>query len=465
VDEEAGVVHLKPTDQTHGPRITISHPWADATDWKRVHVKVNSSPFPSLDHWDTTIPAGLLSAVNFYIKLGLPVWVDMLCVFQQTRERKASQIPSMGMLFAHSFTAVLGPNGHDFEYSRFVTRLWTLQESMLGNIIVPQTPDGLQLLELCHDTPMLVEYVKLSFARTKTARDMKKFLETPTLDSMKDLCRRRAFEVGGNGLAATSNMLRQLLGMHFLSAQSSAIVVALSLLGNNDWANNFLGVINSLVRLQAACFPADFEWQPNEWYLVEALKRKSVDKNDWPHAAFCVPMWLEFGELLPSDPTEAMMLASHRLRLPPIYVAAHTNSSCWPSNPDYPLFFVPSNVPTEVEMAIVNVPGGTYNREVGRPMRFFFQPSTGWFGIGDGECAKPRAEACVMLTGINDVDELTQALPHLLKQGRVGPFLRFALALCLDANNVPLEQAGTLSWVGDGMPAFATATWETVSIM
>eukprot|EP00045_Choanoeca_perplexa_P012652 m.139392 g.139392 ORF g.139392 m.139392 type:complete len:635 (-) comp16087_c0_seq1:188-2092(-) len=461
------VVHLAPTADTSGPRVSLSHPWDGKVDDIRVTVQPSESI--GLLPWHVSLPTGLLEVVTDLTSRNLPVWIDLLCLRQEAAH-KAAQIPIMGAIFSSTFTLPVGPNGPDFDCDAYSRRMWTMQESILGNVIAPTSPRAYRkLVADLADSSLLVDTTLRIISRSRSVDVLEAFFAHPSPERLSSVCSRLALEVGGNAASISGTVFRELLDMPPLVQNASLAFVLLALL---KCSPRMRRRIFKLVRLTAsmtlACNPTELTWTADPWYLTEALRRQSTEPDDWVHAAYSAPFWFEFGRLLPPNPVQAKAIASACLKLPCIYIPAPHYCS-WPHQPPHSECNVPWGTRVAVYTALLNVDGDRYHGSLTRPVRLYYDLRSHWFGVSDGgapparsagpdQTPRHRVRLCVQLVGVQGLQDVTSSLPHIFK-GRTGPFLRYGLALQMDEMAVGHEFSGTMDWLAQGLPGLKQLEW------
>ncbi|EDQ88463.1 uncharacterized protein MONBRDRAFT_37418 [Monosiga brevicollis MX1] len=463
-------VYLSATHELHPARVrvSISHVWPPP-ETCAVQVHVHPPPGLALAAWSVLQPYGSIARLRYYQKqFNAYLWYDMLCM-QLNHVHQTHQRPLMSALYLSSFTLPLGPNGEDGEQflsGPYLRRLWTLQETLSCNLLLQDHSAHYDLLNEVAELSCHSLTTRRILMRMRCCMLIKQFLNYPSIRTLGQICARSLDELLGSAISVSGAALRSLLQCPIMPEGCS---LALALIIFKEMPASTCDIVLRLIpltaRLTAGCQPPEISWTPDGWYLVERLRRLSHPASDnWVHAAYGLPIWGVFGEILPMDEAEAAVMASKLLRLPCIHMPTSSTFCSWPFAPAYALGKVPWGHQVAVRGTRLKFHKDQYQGSVVRPVALLFEPASGWLGLTDDGLGHTNASepdelpqyhslVCVQLSDIRDTVALSRLAPTLFS-GRVGPFIRYALALQYDEAGLTSQQGGILTWISDGMPGY-----------
>eukprot|EP01040_Poterioochromonas_malhamensis_P004742 gene4742-5088_t len=153
LSDSQSTLRLFPTELSDSNLCAISHRWNVAT--RNRHRKIVNCEIIIKDdqtgqtvtyHWDAVIQDGCFQWIRELGKENRDrvVWMDQICIPQNSTDFKNSQITFMGQLYSDATTVICGYNcaevGEDSEsvkeyFHNYFERAWTQQEFMFGKVI------------------------------------------------------------------------------------------------------------------------------------------------------------------------------------------------------------------------------------------------------------------------------------------------------------------------------------------
>jgi hypothetical protein len=121
IDVSAETPYLLTTSDLQGPYVSLSHCWGQiqpiTTTIDTIHARVNGIPFE-------TLPRMFQDAVHITRRLNIKyLWIDSLCIIQDSEEDWAREAAQMGDVYRHSFLTIFALDSKDCHEGILVERL------------------------------------------------------------------------------------------------------------------------------------------------------------------------------------------------------------------------------------------------------------------------------------------------------------------------------------------------------